>query len=337
MRFLIIGCGSMGKRRARCLHTMGYGAIAAYDPREDRRSAIAEQPGVNVFSDAEAAFNAGADFALICAPPHAHKEYLLRCIDASIPAFCEAPMVLTLEDADEVMARAKAADVFIAPSCTYLHNAIHRTAKAFVDEKPYGRLLGYLSHAGQHVADWHPYEDYREFYASKRSEGGMCIDMLPHEFQMLSWFAGEVGALACMARRRSTDIQTDKAAFDTYDILIDMRSNVSAVVHHDMVQRPPVVMRKLVFESGIVEYDWRSLRHAKYEGPAFTGKPDWKEASLDGYDFERMYIDELEHAIEARAGKTEYLIPLERERRTLELVLACEESSQKDAYITWQR
>ena len=335
MRFLIIGCGSMGKRRARCLRAMGYDSIAAYDPLEDRRAAIAGQPGVDVFCDADSAFAAGADFALICVPPHLHKGYLLRCIEGGIPAFCEAPMVLTLEDADEVIGSARAAKAFIAPSCTYLHNAIHRTAKAFVDDKPYGRLLGYLSHAGQHVADWHPYEDYRGFYASKRSEGGMCIDMLPHEFQMLTWLAGDVAALACMARRRSRDIETDEGALDTYDVLLDMRSNVSAVVHHDMVQRPPVVLRRLVFESGVVEYDWRSFRHARHAGPAFTGKPGWQADPLEGYDFERMYIDELQHALDALAGRAGYLMPLERERRMLELVLACEASSEKGVQVNW--
>lgn len=333
MRFLIIGCGSMGRRRARCLRAMGYEAIAAYDPLEERRTAIAEQTGADVFSTADAAFESDPQFALICVPPHAHKAYLLRCIEAGIPAFCETPMVLTLDDADEVIAHAKATDAFIAPSCTYLHNEIHRLARRFVDEKPYGRLLGYLSHAGQHVADWHPYEDYRAFYASKRSEGGMCIDMLPHEFQMLTWFAGDVGALTCMARRRSTGIETDEAAFDTYDVLLDMRGNVSAVVHHDMVQRPPGALRKLMFEAGVVEYDWRSLRHAKHAGPAFTGQPDWQEEPLEGYTFEQMYIDELEHALNALVGKDEYLMPLDRERRMLELVLACEESSQKGVHV----
>ncbi len=325
----------MGKRRARCLRAMGHTCIAAYDPREERRTAIADQSGAEVFGDADSAFAAGADFALLCVPPHIHKGYLLRCIDAGIPLFCESPMVLTLEDADEVIARANGAGVFIAPSCTYLHNAIHRKAKAFIDEKPYGRLLGYLSHAGQHVADWHPYEDYRGFYASQRSQGGMCIDMLPHEFQMLTWFAGEVGALACMARRRSDDIETDEGALDTYDVLLDMRSNVSAIVHHDMLQRPPVVLRKLVFESGVVEYDWRSFRHARHAGPAFTGKPAWEADALEGYDFERMYIDELQHAFDAFAEETAYLMPLERERRMLELVLACEKSSREGVHVTW--
>jgi predicted dehydrogenase len=225
--------------------------------------------------------------------------------------------------------------VFLAPSCTYLHNAIHRKAKAVVEDGRFGRLLGYLSHAGQHVADWHPHEDYRSFYASKRSEGGMCIDMLPHEFQMLTWLAGDATGLTCMARRRSRDIETDANACDVYDVILDMKAGVSAVVHHDMVQRPPAILRKLVFERGIVEYDWRSFRVAPHAGPNFAGIIDWRVDPLEGYDFERMYIDELDHALAASRGEAEYLMPPARERRALELILACEESSAKGVHITW--
>jgi len=37
MKFLIIGLGSMGKRRIRCLHKLGYENVVGIDPRDDRR------------------------------------------------------------------------------------------------------------------------------------------------------------------------------------------------------------------------------------------------------------------------------------------------------------
>ncbi|MEK7353947.1 MAG: aminotransferase class III-fold pyridoxal phosphate-dependent enzyme [Chloroflexota bacterium] len=38
MKVLIVGLGSMGKRRIRCLKALGHEDILAYDPREDRRA-----------------------------------------------------------------------------------------------------------------------------------------------------------------------------------------------------------------------------------------------------------------------------------------------------------
>ncbi|MCP4644159.1 MAG: Gfo/Idh/MocA family oxidoreductase [bacterium] len=333
MKYLIAGCGSMGKRRARCLRKMGITDIIGTDLREDRMAEIAEQSGVDTVTSLEEGLAAAPDFALICLPPHTHRDCLLACIEAGVPAFCEAPSVMTLEEMDDVMAAAEAKGVFVAPSCTYLHNPIHREAKRFVDESPLGRLLGYMSHAGQHVADWHPYEAYTGFYASKRSEGGMCFDMLPHEFAMLTWMAGDVSALSCMARRRTVDIDTDEAACDVYDVTLDLASGVSAVVHHDMFQRPPGVLRKLMFERGVVEFDWRSFRWAEYGGPNFTGAPEWHNDPLEGYDFEQMYVDELAHAVAASRGEETYLLPLAKEREILGLMLACEKSSEQGIHI----
>jgi len=37
MKFLIIGLGSMGKRRIRCLKIIGFNDIIGYDLRKDRR------------------------------------------------------------------------------------------------------------------------------------------------------------------------------------------------------------------------------------------------------------------------------------------------------------
>lgn len=327
MRFLIVGCGSMGKRRARCLRKMGAERVAAIDPREDRRREIAGQSHVDVYADFDEAVSSGTDFVLACVPPHLHAEYLLRSIDAGLPCFCEAPMTLTLEDADKVITASEDAGVFIAPSCTYLHNPIHRTIKEYLDTKKFGRPLAALSHVGQHVADWHPYEDYRTFYASKRCQGGMCIDMLPHDLHLFTHFFGDVRALCCMARRRSSDIETDGEACDAYDVLLDMEAGVTLTLHQDMFQRPWGNYRKIACERGAIEWDWHSLRTCEYVGAQFLKGSQWQDAPLEDHDFEDMYVAELEHALRSLEGKEDYLMPPHKDRRVLEVVLACEESS----------
>jgi len=333
MRFLIIGCGSMGKRRARCLRKLGFKHITATDPREERREEIVAQSQVDVCADADEAIAAGADFALVCVPPHLHAPYLAACIDAGVPVFCEAPLALTLDNADTVIEASERGGVFVAPSCTYLHNRIHSIIKDFIEKETLGRPLGALSYVGQHVADWHPYEDYRQFYASKRSEGGMGLDMLPHDLHLFTHFFGDVRALTCIARRRCPDIESDAAAFDAYDVLLDMEAGVTLTLHQDMFQRPWGNYRKILCERGAIEWNWRSLRVCAYKGPQFLDNPSWRDVPLRDYDFEDMYAAELEHALRALKGEEEYLMPPRKERRILDIVLACEASSKSGKQI----
>jgi predicted dehydrogenase len=118
MKFLILGCGSMGRRRARCLHALDYRDILAVDTKEERQRQMASELGVETCGDLETALGRSPGFALICLPPHLHYGALMRCINARLPAFCESPLVMTLEEADDVIARSEAAGVIIAPSMT---------------------------------------------------------------------------------------------------------------------------------------------------------------------------------------------------------------------------
>ena len=47
MKFLVVGCGSMGKRRMRCLKANGQQDIIAFDTREDRREEVKKLYGGN--------------------------------------------------------------------------------------------------------------------------------------------------------------------------------------------------------------------------------------------------------------------------------------------------
>ena len=53
MKFLIIGLGSMGKRRARCLKTLKYKQIAGFDLRNDRRDEAEQKYGIKTFDNVE--------------------------------------------------------------------------------------------------------------------------------------------------------------------------------------------------------------------------------------------------------------------------------------------
>ena len=72
MKFLVIGLGSMGKRRVRNLLAIGGHDVAGFDPREDRRAEANQKYGIPVFDSLDAAlqsFQPGA-FVISTSPQH---------------------------------------------------------------------------------------------------------------------------------------------------------------------------------------------------------------------------------------------------------------------------
>ena len=71
-RFLVIGCGSIGKRHIENLGRLGVRDIIAFDPRADRADEAAAAYGVKPFAALPAAWERRPDVCLITAPTALH-------------------------------------------------------------------------------------------------------------------------------------------------------------------------------------------------------------------------------------------------------------------------
>jgi len=309
----------MGKRRARVLKRLGFNDILAFDTRSDRRDEIRLKSGVQTLESFEAALAADPDVLMVCVPPHLHVSYMREAIRNNKHAFVEAPTALLERELDEVIGLAAKSERIIAPSFTYFCHPHHVKVKALIDQGAIGKPIALIIHSGLHVADWHPYEDYREFYASDRDKGGACIDVLVHELHLTRWLVGEVKTVTCHARKRSN---AEIKGFDIYDLLMDSENGASIVIHNDVIQRPWGLYRKIMGEHGSIVWDWQKLE-------VFTTQRGcWeKTAQPEGADFDDMYVNEIDHFLRVIRGESQLLHTLEDERRVLQTMLAAEESS----------
>ncbi len=93
---LVIGLGSMGKRRVRNLQALGIKNIIGLDKRQDRREETEKNYQINtVGSYDEAIANYKFDAFVISLPPAIHHIYMKKAIELGIPAFIEASVVDT--------------------------------------------------------------------------------------------------------------------------------------------------------------------------------------------------------------------------------------------------
>lgn len=163
MKILIVGLGSMGKRRARL--TKGIDSsirIAGVDTAESRRAEATDLGLIDAAypSIAEAVAAETPDAALVCTAPLTHAAIISELLDNSLPVFTELNLVA--DGYEENMAKAKEKGVLLFLSSTMLYRRETQYIKQQV--AAFGKPVHYIYHIGQYLPDWHPWENYKNFF-----------------------------------------------------------------------------------------------------------------------------------------------------------------------------
>lgn len=334
MKFLIVGLGSMGKRRLRCLKTLGYDQIAGFDPREDRRREVSQNQKISVFPDlAEALQKFSPDALIISVPPAAHHEYMKIAAEKGLPFFVEASVVDT--DMDKIKAMTAKAGVLAAPSCTLLFHPAIRKIGEIVRSGRLGKISNVLMHSGQYLPDWHTYEKVSEYYVSNPTTGG-GREIVPFE---LTWLTALFGfpKRVCGQFRKTIKIEGAEAIDDTYNCLFDY-GNFLSVLTVDVVSR--YATRRLTINGDKAQLYWSWDKNAVtlYD----PSKGAWEELDYKmsdgakGYNAhigENMYIEELDAFVQSIKGPNNYPNTLENDHKILKLLYAVEESDKTSRFV----
>jgi predicted dehydrogenase len=331
MKFLIIGLGSMGKRRIRNLKYLNAGEIFAFDVKEERRKEAEEKYGIKTFGDFDDAMSINPDALIISVPPDLHAQYTIAAAKAGKHFFCEADVVT--DGMEELIELCQKANIVAAPSCTMRFHPLIRTIKKLVDDGVIGKILCLTYHCGQYLPDWHPWEDYRTFYVARRRTGA-GREMVPFELDWISWVVGKIDVVSCLkGKLTNLDIDID----DAYQLLLKFNSGTIGSLLIDVISRVPYRMLKLISESGIISWDWSN----KYIEVFDAESKEWRKYHQEeetitekGYvAAENMYIHEMDHFVKAVKGEVKYMNSFEDDYKLMKTLLAAEESSDKGIHI----
>src|SRR3989339_596252 len=123
-RFLIIGLGSMGKRRIRNFFANGEHSVVGFDIRPDRNKEAKTEYGINVISSFGEVNPDDFDAVIISTSPEAHGEYIRFALKNKKHFFVEHPV--NTDGYDDIF-KSKNLDIVKAPSCTPLHSPAFTT------------------------------------------------------------------------------------------------------------------------------------------------------------------------------------------------------------------
>ena len=279
MRFLVVGLGSMGKRRIRNLKNLQQSDIIGFDTREDRRKEAYEKYQIKTYSDIKEALKESPGAMIISTPPDLHMKYAKIAIENGINFFTEASVVQ--DEMEEVIRDLSKSSIIGLPSCTMVYHPIIVEIKDILKKNTIGKPLVFLYHSGQYLPDWHPWEDHRKFYVSKR-ETGACREIVPFE---LIWLVDIFGGINRVSAIKSKVSNLEVDIDDIYNVLIDFKNGIQGSMTVDVISRFPYRQLKILGEEGVIFADW-SDRIVKY----YTKDTGWNQKNIDDGTIEKNYI-----------------------------------------------
>ena len=284
MNFLVIGLGSMGKRRVRNLQALNQENIAGFDISNNRCNESEEKYHIKTFSNFEKAINEfKPDVFIISTPPNLHMKYAKFAEENNIHCFIEASVVDSKEILD-LSKRIQQKNLIIVPSCTMSYFPIATKTKELLSQGIIGKPLNFNYQTGQYLPDWHPWEKIEDFYVSNKATGA-GREIVPFELTWLNSIFGDAKPLACV-KRKLTDINAP--IDDIYHCILEYPNNLIGNLTVEVISRPKAVRDfRLIGSEGEIVFsgDSNSLKYIN------TSMDDWKHFSFEEGSVEIQYIN----------------------------------------------
>jgi len=248
-RFLVVGCGSMGRRRIRHAIARPNARVAVHDRRADRMDEVCRQHQLSRLASVGEFAAFAPDALFICVPPADHESYIDWAIGRGVHFMVEEPVSHRLDALDRMLAGVREKRIVAHVSNSHAFAADVQMLAAIVRSGEFGRALTGIVERGEWLPDWHSYEPYTDYYPSRRAMGG-GLDAIC-DYAWLSALFGQPRAAKSLASKRSTlDIDTP----DVVQIAVDFADGPQVMLHEDMLQRPYAGQWKFVFEKVVVAY-----------------------------------------------------------------------------------
>jgi predicted dehydrogenase len=324
MKFVVIGLGSMGKRRIRCLKKLGEEDIIGFDLRQDRCDEVSEKYGVKTLSNWKETNEIAADAWIISTPPDLHLHYALMAVKRNISFFTEANVYD--EQMPELIDKLECNKIVGVPSCTMRYFEGPRRIKEIINAGDIGKPLNFTYHWGQYLPDWHPWESYKDFYVSKR-ETGACREIVPFVLEWLIDIFGSIEKISCLKDKLS-DLDAD--IDDIYQLMFKFSNGMMGHLLVDVIARPAIHNIRINGTQGTVEWNYHQDELRVFK----VSDNDWTNIIMNaghkekGYLYpENPYIDEISDFVGEMKGKSSYPFTFKDEAYAIDMLVRAEKSA----------
>ena len=293
MSVLVIGfCGSMGKRRIRCLRRLNIEGVFGFDvhPQRDK---IADELGVELLDDIE---DFPGKHVVISTPPDCHIEYSKLLLQRGYHVFCEASVVPDdrFHYPELELASSESGALFFPSATIKFKDSVCYIKKQL---KKIGEIHSYDYRFAQNLRTWHPEQDIMDFYVSK-PETSASREMTAFELSWLTSLFGSDATVCGAINVGLSEISESSGINDTCVFLLSHDIGTVGSIAIDVFSHKPYRTLRIAGSNGNIEFDWIENYVKTYDVSGVL-VDSYKEANThvhEGYtqfSTEKMYDDEL--------------------------------------------
>ncbi|MEH7386569.1 Gfo/Idh/MocA family oxidoreductase [Bacillus sp. JJ1521] len=193
LKFALIGCGRISPNHIAAAQENELEIVALCDVipenMEDKMNQFDLPKSTALYTDyKEMLEKEKPELVAICTESGKHAVIALDCIEAGANLIIEKPIALSLEDADEIIKKAKEKNVKVSACHQNRFNKSIQKIREAVEEERFGRLL----HGTAHIR-WNRGEDYytqAPWRGTWEQDGGALMNQCIHNIDLLRWMMG---------------------------------------------------------------------------------------------------------------------------------------------------
>ena len=328
MKILIVGLGSMGKRRARLAKGIDPSLeIWGVDMSESRR-AEAEGLGIRAFPSIPQALAAGRpDAGLVCTAPLTHSGIIRQLLEAGLPVFTELNLVEDGYEENMALAREKGLPLFLSSTMLYRGETRYIKEQVAAFRASTGKAVNYIYHIGQYLPDWHPWENYKNFFVGDKRTGGVReifgID--------LPWLVDAFGPVTSVHTEKDKISALEVDYLDSYFVTLRHEGGVKGILAVDVVS-PKAVRNFECFGEGLHLF-WEGNPKALYRYDPQSGQKEpvdtyasfEHDSRYSDNIVENAYVDELTNFFGFLKGEESPRWSFEKDKEVIRLIEQIEE------------
>jgi predicted dehydrogenase len=335
LKALIIGLGGVGQRHVRNLRAL-LGSdieIIAHRVRRlshvitpslgvERARNVETEYDISVFETLESALEQKPQIAFVCNPTGLHVPTALACIEAGCDVFIEKPLSADVEGIFDLYDAVQRRQRIVMLGYQLRFHPCFLRLREILLQRTFGRPLVASVQVGEYLPGWHPYEDYRQMYASRAELGGGVILSQIHEFDYLYSLFGLPGRIFTLGGHVSPlEINVEDVASTLMEFRVDGRL-VAVHLHQDYLQRPATRRCDVICETGKISMD---LVNATVTSNDQHGT-EIERRQWDGFDRNQLFVDELRHFLHCVETRKRPVVNLGDGILSLRMALSARES-----------